>query len=144
MQLRKMFRFKYEPCNGTCYAWCDTLVQRLREIPDREDLVALMVKAHDRLCDNPEYSFGVDGNNAQTDFVAHFRTPERTDLYHGQDFAKVVESVCKAVLATEIPALVGACTYGASGAENLGQEILSYCTEDGYKRLQAEHCECKD
>jgi hypothetical protein len=143
--MRKMFRFKYEPCNGTCYAWCDTLIRRLRELPDsnREALVALMVEAHDKLCDNPEYSFGVDTNNEQNVFVAHFRTPDKTDLYTSVNFKEAVAAVCKAVLETDIPQISGACEFGDNGAENLGREILKFCTDEAFFELEARHCECK-
>lgn len=49
--MRKLFRFKYEPCNKTCYAYCSKLMGELRKLPDgeRRDLVASMVEAHNRL-----------------------------------------------------------------------------------------------
>jgi hypothetical protein len=143
--MRKMFRFKYEPCNGTCYAWCDSLIRRLREMPDedRRSLVVTMVQAHNRLCDNPAYSFGVDVDDSLRFFVAHFRTPEKTDLYSGMDFAAVVHQVCAAVMNTEIPVLSGACVFGDNGAEDLGREILRHCTDIGFAELEERHCECK-
>jgi len=56
--MRKLFRFKYEPCNKTCYAYCQRLMTELRALPKVEcqELVDAMVKAHNRLCDNPEFS----------------------------------------------------------------------------------------
>lgn len=143
--MRKMFRFKYEPCNGTCYAWCDSLIRQLRDMTEekRKETVALMVKAHNKLCDNPLYSFGVDMDDNLGIFVAHFRTPDKTDLFSGKTFVEVVEQVCGAVLATEIPALTGACNFGDNGAEDLGREILRFCSDIGFAELQERHCECK-
>jgi hypothetical protein len=145
VHMRKMFRFKYEPCNGTCYAWCDSLIRRLRELPDSERhlLVTTMVRAHNKLCDNPAYSFGVDVDDSIGVFVGHFRTPEKTDLYSGVDFAAVVNKVCETVLSTEIPTLSGVCVFGGNGAESLGHEILKYCTDLGFAELEETHCECK-
>lgn len=139
-----MFRFKYEPCNGTCYAWCDSLIRRLREMDEtkRRQLVQMMVDAHNRLCDNPAYSFGVDTDDKNL-FVAHFRTPEKTDLYSGTSFSEVVEQVCTAVMATDIPQVSGACNFGDNSTEDLGREILRYCTDEAFLELEARHCECK-
>ncbi len=144
--MKKMFRFKYEPCAGSCYAYCDVLIKALRAMGDtaRRALVQLMTKAHDKLCDNPEFSFGVDVDEASGLFVAHFRRPDRTDLYAQASFADCVGEVCHAVLATEIPRVAGACQFGDNGAENLGREIIAACTDEGWAKLQADHsCVCK-
>lgn len=143
--MKKLFRFKYEPCNGTCYTWCDVLPTELRKLTqsDREDLVNKMVQAHDKLCDNPNYSFGVDLDQENRFFVAHFRTPEKLDLYSGLQFKQVVEKVCEAVFKADIPIVAADCIYGSNGAEDLGKEILSFCEDIKYLELQSEYCECK-
>lgn len=143
--MRKLFRFKYEPCSGTCYHWCDNMIRRLRELTetDRQSLVQTMVKAHDKLCDNPAYSFGVDSDENLGLYVAHFRTPEKTDLFSGKNFRDVVLKVCEVVLATDIPTINGQCNFGGNGAEDLGREILKFCTDFGFAQLQERHCECK-
>ncbi len=143
--MRKLFRFKYEPCNGMCYAWCDKLTIELRKLSDqhRQTLVALMVEAHSHLCDNPDYSFGVDVDEINGHFAAHFRTPTTTDLYSGDSFSGVVTRVCREVLGTHVPTVEGECVFGDNGAESLGEEILRFCTEEGFKELQQRHCECK-
>jgi len=143
--MRKLFRFKYEPCNGMCYAWCITLTKELRKLSedDRQNLVDLMVRAHNQLCDNPEYSFGVDVDEENDIFVAHFRTPEKTDLYSDKLFGRCIQKVCDEVLLTDIPQVEGDCVFGDNGAESLGEEILRFCTDEGFKKLQKRHCECK-
>lgn len=37
--MRKIFRFKYEPCNNMCYAWCDKLPSLLRDMDLNERTV---------------------------------------------------------------------------------------------------------
>lgn len=139
--MRKLFRFKYEPCNGTCYAWCDFLPNELNKLTpaECEKTVAQMVAAHARLCDNPAYSFGVDFDDL---FVAHFRTPGSTDLFISNTFADCVDQVCKKVMDTEIPQVDGSCTYGDNGAEDLGREILRACTDEAYRELHHKNCPC--
>jgi len=111
---------------------------------DREILVSNMVKAHNQLCDNPDYSFGVDVDEDNEVFVSHFRTPKTTDLYSSKHFPDCVREVCGVVLATDIPKTNGECTFGDNGAEDLGREILKYCTDIGYAEVLKKHCECKN
>ncbi len=95
--MQKIFRFKYEPCNGKCYAWCKVLPQELRKLDslERSWLVKTMVDAHAKLCDNKDYSFGVDiDENNRSLFVAHFHSPDETTLFSGYTFDSVVNKVC--------------------------------------------------
>jgi len=143
--MRKIFRFKYEPCEGMCYAWCKALQRELRKMSEtkRQNLVSLMVTAHDQLCDNPEFSFGVDVDENKGIFAAHFRTPEKTDLFVSENFAECVDKVCQKVLNTEIPKAKGVCSYGQNGTEDLGNEILKFCTDEAFNKLQKEACVCE-
>ena len=143
--MRKLFRFKYEPCNKTCYAYCSKLMTELRKLSpsERESLVSTMVEAHNKLCDNPEYSFGVDVDEENNIFVSHFRTPKSTDLFSDKEFSDCVKSVCDMVLTTNIPRVNGECNFGDNGAEDLGREILKFCTDVGYAEVLEQHCECK-
>lgn len=143
--MRKLFRFKYEPCKGDCYAWCDHLPQELNKLPTirRTLTVEMMVKAHDRLCDNPEYSFGIDVNQQEGIFVGHFRTPEGTDVYASKSFEQAVHVLCDMVMQANIPPLSGACQYGDNGAEDLGREILKACTDEEYRKAHHTNCPCK-
>jgi hypothetical protein len=143
--MRKLFRFKYEPCNKTCYAYCSKLMEELRALPEqrRVQLVTEMVAAHNKLCDNPQFSFGVDMDDQLNVFVAHLRTPVSTELYSSRYFADAVEEVCQAVMLTNIPQISGECTFGSNGAEDLGHEILRFCTDIGFSQLEERHCECK-
>jgi hypothetical protein len=142
--MRKLFRFKYEPCNGTCYAWCDFLPNELNKLAEEERrfLVEGMVKAHDRICDNSDYSFGVDFDKDTQVFVAHFRTPTSTDILVKNTFKACVEEICARVMDTKIPTATGACSYGENGAENLGQEILRACTDIAFREKHHSECPC--
>jgi hypothetical protein len=108
----------------------------------RLKVVASMVEAHARLCDNPEYSFGIDLNEELNVFVAHFRTPKNTDTFVGPAFANVVAQITSAVLATDIPQSQGQCTFGDNGAEDLGREILKACQDEVYRKTHHDACPC--
>jgi len=143
--MRKLFRFKYEPCNGTCYAWCDHLPNELNKLDEerRKLLVVNMVAAHAKLCDNQEFSFGVDLDEKSGMFAAHFRTPEKTDLYLNPSFFDCVQEVCGAVMAAAIPQVAGQCTFGDHGSEDLGKEILRACEDVVYRNEHHTNCPCQ-
>ena len=142
--MRKLFRFKYEPCNGTCYAWCDVLPTELLKLSpeERQNVVGKMVSAHASLCDNPDYSFGVDLDDKTQVFVAHFRTPGATETFVDTTFSGCVKQVCEKVLGTEIPKTAGQCNYGDNGAEDLGAEILRACTDVVFREKHHNECPC--
>ena len=142
--MRKLFRFKYEPCNGTCYAYCAILPEELNRLEEteRHQVVDKMVTAHNRLCDNPDYSFGVDMDDKSKAFVAHFRKPSETQLLYGPSFKEAVEKVCGTVMETHIPKVDGKCVYGDNGAEDLGREILQACSDPEFLRKHHERCPC--
>jgi len=142
--MRKMFRFKYEPCKGDCYAWCDSLPEELNKLDEetRKHTVIMMVEAHNRLCDNPDYSFGIDRQDTTGMFVAHFRTPAATDTLLHNNFADSVKAVCQMVMETDIPQIAGACSYGENGAEDLGKEILRACTDLSFRKEHHDSCPC--
>ena len=101
-----------------------------------------MVKAHNNLCDNPDYSFGIDLDDKTGLLVAHFRTPEKTNLYSHTSFSDCVEEVCSVVLNENIPQNTGACTYGNHGTEDLGTEILRACVDEVYREEHHKQCPC--
>lgn len=142
--MRKLFRFKYEPCNGTCYAWCDILPEELNKFSEtaRKLIVTAMVEAHGKLCDNPDYSFGVDLDEKYRMFVAHFRTPTYTHTYISPNLDECVYQVCAAVIQAEIPQVSGACNFGEHGSEDLGRDILKACTDSVYRKEHHENCPC--
>lgn len=139
--MRKLFRFKYEPCNGNCYAWCAVLPEELNRLGERrESLVQNMVNAHEKLCDNPEYSFGVDVEDDV--FVGHFHSPQGTELFFGPSFEQAVNKTCSSVLETNIPKGNGECRYGSNGGEDLGSDILRACSDPEYLKSHHAGCSC--
>lgn len=125
-KMKKLFRFKYEPCNGTCYAHQPIFFEEMKKLNTEEKttLVDTIVKAHDQLCDNPEFYFGLDLCEKTGLFIGHFIQPSRTDVFSGNSLRECITEMCEAVIATDIPKVEGLCTFGNNGNENLAQEIL--------------------
>jgi len=124
--MKKLFRFKYEPCNGTCYSYGDDFYYQLRNLSSKEkyELVELVVSAHDNLCDNPEYYFGLDKCEKTGLFIGHFIQPTRADIFTGTSLKECIEELCSYVIKTTIPKKSGICNFGNNGTENLAQQIL--------------------
>ena len=127
--MKKLFRFKYEKCNGTCYANQPIFFSEMSKINEqkRTDLVKTIVDAHDNLCDNPEYYFGLDMDETTGLFIGHFIQPDRTDIFSGETLEECILEMCENVINTDIPQIDGLCTFGDNGNENLADQILKAC-----------------
>lgn len=79
----------------------------------------------------------MDVDEDTNSFVAHFRTPEATDLFFSKEFKEVVGKK------VTIPQVQGDCNFGGNGAEDLGREILKFCEDVAFAEIEASHCECK-
>lgn len=124
--MKKLFRFKYEPCNGTCYAPEIIFFEEMKKITqdDKIKLTKKIVKAHDQLCDNSDYSFGLDMCEKTNLFIGHFRQPERLDLFTGNTLSECIDDMTNYIIQTNIPKMEGLCVYGDNGPENLAEQIL--------------------
>ena len=127
--MKKLFRFKYEPCNGTCYSHKPIFFSEMKKTDQsvREQLVNTIIQAHDKLCDNSDYYFGLDLCEESNVFIGHFVQPDRVDTFTGTTLERCVSKMCNAVIDTDIPVLEGACVFGDNGVENLAEQILKAC-----------------
>lgn len=124
--MRKLFRFKYEKCNGTCYCHQPIFFSELGKVnkSDLESLVNTIVTAHDQLCDNPDFSFGLDMCEKTGLFIGHFNQPDRVDIFSGLALSECIIEMCTTIINTDIPKIDGICEFGDNGNENLAQQIL--------------------
>ena len=127
--MKKLFRFKYEPCNGTCYAHQPIFFKEMKKLTlnERTTLVNEIVKAHDNLCDNPNYYFGLDLCQESNVFIGHFVQPDRLDTFSGKTLNECILKMSKHIINTEIPQLEGSCNFGHQGYENLSEQIMQAC-----------------
>lgn len=125
--MKKLFRFKYEPCNGTCYTYKPIFFNEMKKVENKKQLVSKIVEAHDKLCDNPNFYFGLDMCEKTGLFIGHFVQPDRTDMFSGSTIEECTLEMSERVINTEIPEGTGDCVFGDSGDENLAQQILEAC-----------------
>lgn len=127
-KMKKLFRFKYEKCNGSCYTGGDDFYAELKPLsPEKKlSLVSEVVAAHNRLCDNPSFSFGLDKCEKTGLFIAYFLQPNRTDLFTDLSLETCIRDLCEFVMDTNVPTLKGVCEFGSHGNENLAELILAH------------------
>lgn len=81
--MRKMFRMKYESCNGKCYEYSD--VMRIRNLGlDVEGAAAFLrrlLKIHEFSCGNAEIAFRLDVDEELDVFVASMYRYGALDLH---------------------------------------------------------------
>lgn len=81
--MRKLFRMKYEPCNGQCYAPDDVL--RVNEFGLDATQAAMLldrvIQIHEPACGNERLAYGLDHDESTGVFVASFQHYGTLDLY---------------------------------------------------------------
>lgn len=129
--MKKLFRFKYEPCSGTCYAPDDKFFEELKKLDEvaKLSLINKIVSAHDSTCDDPDQLFAVDYDETTRMYVGTAFDNGRLDLFSDSSFVNLVEiltSFVKKQNEGRTPK-AGNCVYGASGIEDLANIILRQC-----------------
>ena len=103
--MRKLFRMKYEPCNGQCYAHDDVL--KAADIgcsPDEyRKVLDGLVAIHERACGNADVWYALDHDDTTGVFVASFGHPEGLELFAGRDPRDVLGRLVDAVRTTCLP-----------------------------------------
>lgn len=126
--MKKVFRFQYEPCAGTCYAHEELFTTELRRIPleNLESMVSKIVAAHDSICDDSSQRFGVDYCEVNNIFVGSFINGTRLDLFSNKNFFNLINTLSEHVLSENKnkKKSFGDCIYGLNGNENLAEIIL--------------------
>lgn len=126
--MKKVFRFQYEPCVGTCYQYKDIFQKELGKISKEnlKSIVNKIVEAHDSTCDDPSQRFGVDYDENNQLFVGSFINGTKLDLFSDNSFELLINTLTSHVLKENKNKtyVSGQCTYGNNGNENLAEIIL--------------------
>jgi hypothetical protein len=103
--VRKLFRMKYESCNGQCYA--DEDVMRIHVLGlDVEGAAAFLrrlLAMHEPSCGNPQISFSLDVEDGQADqpptYVAAMQRYGALDLHVGRTALEAMDKLIDGALA---------------------------------------------
>lgn len=123
--MRKLFRMKYEPCNGDCYAECAVVDLRSMKLAKNEavDFFRKLLAVHLPACGNSQLMFRVDVDDEYNMFVATFEHYGVTDMFMSDSSKGAMTKLINAVLAyyetDEYKALVAA-------NPGLGHDVCHY------------------
>ena len=127
--MKKLFRFQYEKCNGTCYTGGDDFYKELENQPKSviRELVDKIVAAHDSTCDDPNQRFGIDYDEENKIFIGSFLNNMKLDIFSDKDFVRLVDTLMTHVLSENTNKVINRenCVFGLNGQENLAEVILN-------------------
>lgn len=126
--MKKIFRFQYEPCTGTCYTGGNDFYQELKKADTNKlnSIINNIVKAHDSTCDDLDQRFGVDYDEENKIFIGTFLNGRRLDMFSDKSFLNLVDTLSNHVLNENKNKLIKeeGCVFGINGNENLAELIL--------------------
>lgn len=129
--MKKLFRFKYEPCSGTCYCPGDKFFEELNKFDEdgKKQLINKIVSAHDSTCDDPNQLFAIDYDENVGVYIGTVFDNGRLDLFSDKSFVSLVDALTSFVKKQNEgrASKSGNCVYGASGIEDLANIILKQC-----------------
>ena len=99
--MRKLFRMKYESCNGQCYASDDVAQLHLLGL-DAEGAATFLrrlLAMHEPSCGNPQISFSLDVDDATSTYVAAMQRYGALDLHVGRTALEALDKLIDGALA---------------------------------------------
>lgn len=126
--MKKLFRFQYEPCNGTCYAPEAEFFSELRNAPKNKLSIVIdkIVTAHDRMCNNPDMRFAVDHDENSGVYIGSWINRKTLDLFSSDSFIDCVDQLTSHILVEVSSSQQHKqnCNY-SENQENLAEMILN-------------------
>lgn len=127
VEMKKLIRFQYEPCNGTCYTAPDDDFFKELENLDEEILfktIKNIVHAHDRICDKINMGFGIDYCVENKIYVGTFSYEGKLDLFSSKSFIDCIFQLTNYILNKIKFNESYKCEYSTGKEENLFKELL--------------------
>jgi hypothetical protein len=128
--MKKLIRFKYEKCRGTCYTGPDDKFPELDILPKEEltILIKKVVSAHNSTCDDPNQWFGVDMCEKTNLYVGHFYDGKQMEMFTSTSLVDILNDLSDYILQVNENKkfTYGLCKYGFNTfQENLEAKIMS-------------------
>lgn len=99
--MRKLFRMKYESCNGQCYA--DEDVMKIHslglDVEGAATFLRRLLAMHEPSCGNPQISFSLDVDDDSGTYVAAMHRYGALDLYVGHTALEALDKLIDGALA---------------------------------------------
>lgn len=98
--MRKLFRMKYEPCDGRCYAWEDVInMEELGvDVKSAAALLDRIINIHEPACGNENLAYALDYDEDSKVFIASFIHYGSLDLFADQKALGALNKLIDAAL----------------------------------------------
>jgi hypothetical protein len=99
--VRKLFRMKYESCNGQCYADEDVMkIHNLGlDVEGAATFLRRLLAMHEPSCGNPQISFSLDVDDDTGAYVAAMQRYGALDLHVGRTALEALDKLIDGALA---------------------------------------------
>lgn len=99
--MRKLFRMKYESCNGQCYADADVMqIHNLGlDVESAAEFLQRLLAMHEPSCGNPRISFSLDVDDDSGTYVASMQRYGALDLHVGRTPLEALDKLIDGALA---------------------------------------------
>lgn len=99
--MRKLFRMKYESCNGQCYADEDVMkIHNLGlDVEGAATFLRRLLAMHEPSCGNPQISFSLDVDDDSGTYVAAMQRYGALDLHVGSTPLEALDKLIDGALA---------------------------------------------
>lgn len=99
--MRKLFRMKYESCNGQCYADEDVMkIHNLGlDVEGAATFLRRLLAMHEPSCGNPQISFSLDVDDNTVTYVAAMQRYGALDLHVGRTALEALDKLIDGALA---------------------------------------------
>ncbi len=99
--MRKLFRMKYESCNGQCYADEDVMnIHNLGlDAEGASTFLRRLLAMHEPSCGNPQISFSLDVDDDTVTYVAAMQRYGALDLHVGRTALEALDKLIDGALA---------------------------------------------
>jgi hypothetical protein len=99
--MRKIFRMKYESCNGECYDHSDVMKIRTLglDVQGAVHFIRRLIEMHRPSCGNDQLAFRLDVSDKFDIFIASFEHYGALDLFEGKTALEAMDAMIDAVLA---------------------------------------------
>lgn len=99
--MRKLFRMKYESCNGQCYADEDVMkIHNLGlDVEGAATFLRRLLAMHEPSCGNPQISFSLDVDDDTVTYVAAMQRYGALDLHVGRTALEALDKLIDGALA---------------------------------------------
>lgn len=99
--MRKLFRMKYESCNGQCYSHDDVVqIHDLGlDVVGAAEFLRRLLAMHEPSCGNPNISFSLDVDDVSRTYVAAMQRYGALDLHVGSTAREALDKLIDGALA---------------------------------------------